>query len=178
MLIAAKYEEIYPPLVDDMVYTAADAYTGKQIRDMERSILQKLDYQLNKPHALHFLRRFSSLSNSSHEEHALAKYVLELALMQADMSSTVPSLKAAAALQLSKQISAKHGNTKPPKWPAILARHSSYHAPNLVSARCRLRESLCLGHNHPELTSSKIKFRNSRFCHVSEMSTLNILTPK
>ena len=48
MLIGAKYEEIYRPVVGDMVYTAADAYTGKQICDMERAILHKFNYQLIK----------------------------------------------------------------------------------------------------------------------------------
>ena len=50
----------------------------------------------------------------------LAKNILELALMQADTSSIVPLLKAAAALQLTKQISAKHRNSKLPKWLVVL----------------------------------------------------------
>ena len=40
MLISAKRKEIHPPVVGDMVYTAGDTYTDKQICDMERAILQ------------------------------------------------------------------------------------------------------------------------------------------
>ena len=35
MLIATKYEEIYPPLLKDYVYICCDMYTAKQILDME-----------------------------------------------------------------------------------------------------------------------------------------------
>ena len=51
MLIGAKRKEIHTPVVGDMVYTAGDTYTDKQICDMEKAILHKLDNRLNKPYA-------------------------------------------------------------------------------------------------------------------------------
>lgn len=39
MLIACKYEEIYPPIVKDFVYITDNAYTKEEILDMERKIL-------------------------------------------------------------------------------------------------------------------------------------------
>lgn len=39
MLIACKYEEIYPPIVKDFVYITDNAYTKGEILDMERQIL-------------------------------------------------------------------------------------------------------------------------------------------
>ena len=35
MLIASKYEEIYPPIVSDFVYITDNAYTSAEIRQME-----------------------------------------------------------------------------------------------------------------------------------------------
>ena len=35
MLIASKYEEIYPPLLKDFVYITDNQYTADQILDME-----------------------------------------------------------------------------------------------------------------------------------------------
>jgi len=46
MLIACKYEEIYPPIVKDFVYITDNAYTKEEILTMERSILQTLDFDI------------------------------------------------------------------------------------------------------------------------------------
>ena len=39
MLIASKYEEIYPPIVSDFVYITDNAYTKEEILAMEERIL-------------------------------------------------------------------------------------------------------------------------------------------
>ena len=59
MLIACKYEEMYAPEVRDFVYITDNAYTSLEIRQMERKMLQLLDYSLGNPLCLHFLRRYS-----------------------------------------------------------------------------------------------------------------------
>lgn len=46
MLIASKYEEIYPPLLKDFVYITDNVYTADQILDMEKSILFALDFDI------------------------------------------------------------------------------------------------------------------------------------
>ena len=40
MLIACKYEEIYPPEVKDFVYITDNAYTKQEIMDMEYKMLK------------------------------------------------------------------------------------------------------------------------------------------
>ena len=42
MLIASKYEEIYPPIVTDFVYITDNAYSKKEILEMEEQILVSL----------------------------------------------------------------------------------------------------------------------------------------
>ena len=46
MLIACKYEEIYPPIVKDFVYITDNAYTKEEILSMERKMLQTLDFNI------------------------------------------------------------------------------------------------------------------------------------
>ena len=46
MLIACKYEEIYPPIVKDFVYITNNAYTKEEILEMERKMLQALDFNI------------------------------------------------------------------------------------------------------------------------------------
>jgi G2/mitotic-specific cyclin-B, other len=40
MLIASKYEEIYPPEIRDFIFMTDKAYTKEQVLEMERDILR------------------------------------------------------------------------------------------------------------------------------------------
>ena len=44
MLIASKYEDIYPPPIQDFVYITDNAYTQKDILEMEYEILKALHF--------------------------------------------------------------------------------------------------------------------------------------
>ncbi|XP_032874719.1 G2/mitotic-specific cyclin-B1-like [Amblyraja radiata] len=104
MFVACKYEEIFPPVIGDFVVITDNAYTCAQIRQMERCILKKLDFSLGKPLPLHFLRRASKVADSSTEQHALAKYLMELTMGDYDMVHYPPSLIAAAAFHLAQKL--------------------------------------------------------------------------
>jgi cyclin B len=65
MLLAAKYEEMYAPVIEDFVYITDNAYTTRQIRQMEALIFKKLEFSLGKPLCLHFLRRNSKAGGVS-----------------------------------------------------------------------------------------------------------------
>lgn len=62
LLIASKYEDVYPPTISDLVYITADTYTEEQIKESERNMLKDLDYRLGGPSPLIFLRRLSRLA--------------------------------------------------------------------------------------------------------------------
>ena len=104
MFLASKYEEIFPPCITDFIFVTADAYTSRQVRDMELNILLSLDYRINKPFSLQFLRRYSRITNSTVIEHSMAKFILEKAMMDDNLVSIRPSLRAASALVLAQQI--------------------------------------------------------------------------
>jgi len=61
MLIACKYEEIYPPIVKDFVYITDNAYTKEEILDMERQMLQALDFNIQITSSFRFLQRFGKI---------------------------------------------------------------------------------------------------------------------
>lgn len=54
-LIAAKYEEIHPPEVRDLVYICDRYYTGDEIRKMELAILNVIEFHVCVPTVVHFL---------------------------------------------------------------------------------------------------------------------------
>nr|CAD7198609.1 unnamed protein product [Timema douglasi] len=101
MFLACKYEEMCSPDVQDFVYISDSAYSKEQIFKMEQHILMKLEFKLGRPVPLHFLRRFSRAADASSEQHAMAKYLMELCLVEYDLCHYAPSMIAAAALYLS-----------------------------------------------------------------------------
>ena len=46
LLIATKYEEIYPPTVKDFIYLTDDTYTREQILAMEFNILHAIQFDI------------------------------------------------------------------------------------------------------------------------------------
>jgi len=58
MLIATKYQEIHPPVVDDFTYITDNAYTREQVLAQEHKILTVLGFDLTFPTSYTFLERF------------------------------------------------------------------------------------------------------------------------
>ncbi|XP_029441065.1 G2/mitotic-specific cyclin-B2-like isoform X3 [Rhinatrema bivittatum] len=104
LLIGSKYEETYTPEIGDFVYITDHAYSKDQIKEMEMMILRKLNFDLGRPLPLHFLRRASKACNADVKQHTLAKYLMELTLVDYDMVHFLPSEIAAAASCLSQKI--------------------------------------------------------------------------
>ncbi|XP_029284533.1 G2/mitotic-specific cyclin-B2-like isoform X2 [Cottoperca gobio] len=102
MLVACKYEEMYAPEVGDFAYITDNAFTRPQILEMEQLVLRTLNFELGRPLPLHFLRRASKVADSDVERHTLAKYLMELTLLDYDMVHYRPSEIAAASLALSQ----------------------------------------------------------------------------
>ena len=136
-LIACKYEEIYPPEIADL-HKVCDAYTKNEILKMEKTILKALDFKLSYPLPLHFLRRFSKAAHADQEIHTLAKYLMELGLIDYECSSWKPSLLAAASLYLTLQILSYDDE---PKWTETLAFYTNCKETDLqpyVSTLCKI----------------------------------------
>ncbi|XP_019337555.1 G2/mitotic-specific cyclin-B1 isoform X1 [Alligator mississippiensis] len=104
MFVASKYEEMYPPEIGDFAFVTDNAYTKLQIRQMEMKILKALDFSLGRPLPLHFLRRASKIGEVDLEQHTLAKYLMELCIVDYEMVHYPPSQIAAAAFCLALKI--------------------------------------------------------------------------
>merc|ERR1711962_1931596 len=110
MFIAAKYEEMYAPEIGDFVYITDKAYTQSQIQEMEIKIMGVLKFDLGRPLPLHFLRRFSKVAQVDTTIHNLAKYLMELAIVEYGFAHILPSEVAAAALAISMMAYENDGN--------------------------------------------------------------------
>lgn len=129
MWIAAKYEEIYSPEVNDFVYITDNAYSPADMRKMELDILKTLDCHLGRPLALHFLRRYSKVGEVDSIQHALAKFFMEVTLQDYGFVHVVPSLIAAAALWLAIKLEEKAFSP----WTDKLRHYSGYEESEIIS---------------------------------------------
>ncbi|KAK3602761.1 hypothetical protein CHS0354_027757 [Potamilus streckersoni] len=165
MLIASKYEEMYAPEVADFVYITDNAYTKKDIQNMECTILRTLDFRLGKPLCLHFLRRNSKAGQVDANKHTLAKYLMELTITEYEMVQCLPSQVAAGALCLAMKL--LDGS----KWTDTLRHYSSYTEEEIMPTIQKLA-SLVAKAETSKLTAVKTKYSSSKFMKISSIPEL------
>ena len=85
LLLSSKYEDIYPPALDEMIKFMRKPSTRKEILEWEFKILKELVFQITVPTPYRFLERFSSVSAFFQNALPLAQYVIELALYDFDI---------------------------------------------------------------------------------------------
>ncbi|AET03638.1 G2/mitotic-specific cyclin-2 [Medicago truncatula] len=98
MLLACKYEEVSVPVVSDLIHIADRAYTRKDILEMEKSMLNTLQYNMSLPTAYVFMRRFLKAAQADKKLELVAFFLVELSLVEYEMLKFPPSLVAAAAV--------------------------------------------------------------------------------
>ncbi|KAM4532137.1 G2/mitotic-specific cyclin-B1 [Fundulus diaphanus] len=136
MFLASKYEEMYPPEITDFAYVTDRAYTTLQIREMEETILRVLKFQLGRPLPLQFLRRASKIYEVTAEQHTLAKYLLELTMVDYEMVHFPPSMVASAALALTLKV------LDAGEWDATLQHYMNYSAESLIPVMAHIAKNV------------------------------------
>lgn len=104
MFIAAKYEEVFSPGVQYFRSVADDGFTEEEILQAERYVLTTLNYNLSYPNPMNFLRRISKADQYDYETRTVAKYLLEISLLDHRFMGYAPSHVAAAAMYLSRMM--------------------------------------------------------------------------
>jgi len=147
MLIAAKYEEMYPPEVDDFVYITDKAYKQSEILQMEMRILKTLDFDLGRPLPINFLRRCSKAGLVDGDIHGLAKYVMELTLVDYKFAHVEPSRVSAASLALSMHLLDPAHPPLRQVWTSTLAHYTAYGLTDIEETIRGLAETLLTIHH-------------------------------
>ncbi|POS83886.1 hypothetical protein EPUL_004851, partial [Erysiphe pulchra] len=112
IFIAAKYEEINCPSVDEIVYMVDGGYTVDEILKAERFMLNMLQFELGWPGPMSFLRRVSKADEYDLETRTLAKYFLEVTIMDERFVGSPPSYIAAGSHCLARLLLRKGNWTK------------------------------------------------------------------
>ncbi|XP_064208781.1 cyclin-A1 [Anguilla rostrata] len=161
ILLAAKYEEIYPPDVDEFVYITDDTYTKKQLLRMEHLLLKVLSFDMTVPTTHQFLRQFMVTEPVCTKTENLALYVAELSLLEVDpFLLHVPSKVAAAAYCLANYTMNKA------LWPDSLYAFTGYSLAEIAPCLKDLHK-LYLGADCRPQQAIREKYKSSRYGGVS-----------
>merc|ERR1712168_705046 len=171
MFLASKIEEIYAPEISDFVYITDDTYTAEEIRCTELRILKVLDFNLSRPSSLVFLRRFSKAGDVDMLQHNLAKYVLELAMVEYSLVSLRPSFLAASALHLSLLILNPLSSGSETVWSPTLAYYSKYSSAQLSSTISKMA-GLVVNVSSGKLQAVTVKYSSPKLMKVSKLPQL------
>ncbi|XP_077156531.1 cyclin-A2 [Paroedura picta] len=161
MLLASKFEEIYPPEVTEFVYITDDTYTKKQVLRMEHLVLKVLSFDLAAPTINQFLSQYFLHQPASSQVENLATYLGELSLIDADpFLKYLPSVTAAAAFHIANYTIA--GRT----WPESLVKVTGYTIESLQPCLLDLHKTYHRAAQHTQ-QSVREKYKALKYNAVS-----------
>ncbi|CAM6036102.1 unnamed protein product [Sphagnum compactum] len=176
LLLAAKYEEIWAPEVNDFVHISDNAYTREQILDMEKTMLNTLRFNLTVPTPYVFVARCLKAAAAEREEKTVATelemvswYLVELCLTEYSMVKFCPSQLAAAAVYTALNTLAKEAT-----WGPALQRHSGYTESQLKEC-AKMMVAFHSKAGTGSLTVVHKKYSSSKFSSVAKLSPSSTL---
>ncbi|XP_060765611.1 cyclin-A1 [Neoarius graeffei] len=169
ILLAAKYEEIYPPEVDEFVYITDDSYTKKQLLRMEHLMLKVLSFDMAAPTSHQFLMQYILEGTVCVKTANLALYVSELGLLEVDPSlQYLPSVIAAAAYCLANY------TLNRAFWPDSLHAFTGYTLVEIMPCLIRLHQLHLAAKCRPQKAIYE-KYRSTKYCSASLIKPVETL---
>ncbi|KAH9545560.1 hypothetical protein CY35_12G054000 [Sphagnum magellanicum] len=175
MLIAAKYEEICSPQVEEFCYITDNTYCREEVLEMERKVLNELNFELTTPTTKSFLRRFIRAAQAGYKAPSLSleflgNFLAELTLMEYSFLPYLPSLIAASAVFMAKLTldSSRH------PWDSTLQHYTGYKPSELRECVVGIHEIQCNTKNCT-LPAIREKYRQHKFKCVSTLVPPSII---
>ncbi|KAJ3371067.1 G2/mitotic-specific cyclin [Kappamyces sp. JEL0680] len=136
LFIASKYEEVMSPSIQSFLYMAEDGYTEDEIVRAERYVLQVLKFNMQYPTPMSFLRRSSKADDYDIQTRTLAKYLMEVTLLDHRFLEVPASKVAASAHYLARHMLDRG------EWTDNLTYYSGYTAKELEKPTALILEFL------------------------------------
>ncbi|KAH8100087.1 cyclin [Cristinia sonorae] len=105
MFIAAKYEEIVAPSVEEFVFMTENGYTKEEILKGERIMLQTLDFKVSyycSPYS--WMRKISKADDYEIQTRTLSKFLTEVTLLDYRFLRVKPSMVAAIGMYTARRM--------------------------------------------------------------------------
>lgn len=162
LLVASKYEEIFPPEIQELVYITDKAYTKKDILEMESDIIETLDYQFCVPTTHTFLCRFLKAAHADRTMVQLCCYLVERSLQEYSLVKFLPSQIAAAAVLIARVSMHRH------KWSPTLLKYTTWDEPDLAECVDEFQKILSTPNNQQNAVYRK--YSAQKFGGVARMN--------
>ncbi|EJD49692.1 hypothetical protein AURDEDRAFT_59334 [Auricularia subglabra TFB-10046 SS5] len=159
MFIAAKYEEVLAPSVEEFVYMTDKGYSREEILKGERIILQTLEFRVSSycsPYS--WVRKISKADDYDIQTRTLSKFIMEVTLLDHRFLRAKPSLIAAVGMYSSRRMLGGD-------WGDAFVYYSGYTAEQLEQGHQYIVEKLA----EPAFETQYVykKYANKRFLKAS-----------
>jgi G2/mitotic-specific cyclin-B, other len=175
LLLACKYEEIYPPEVRDCVYITDRAYTRQEVLDMEQDIVKNLKFKLTVPTGYPFLVRFLTITQAPDSIKHTSNYYMERTLQDYAFVEYRQSLVAAAAvsLALNNNDARRMGKVTGPNpgVPKILLEYTGFSKAEILEVANKIVDRVgeeIVTASARELVAVKRKYEDKKYGAVSD----------
>lgn len=169
MLIAAKYEEIYPPSIDEFVYISDNTYTRDEVLTMESVIITSLKFHLTAATPWEFCRRYSKAIDLRDKPRLLADFLCEVFLLEPCSLKYTPSIVASSAIFLALY------TLNYPAWTPTLIQASGYQFEDLrpcVQDLLVAHQKMCAG------DSNNLKAIREKYKEEEKYMAVAVIPPK
>ncbi|KAK7351609.1 hypothetical protein VNO77_11184 [Canavalia gladiata] len=169
MLIAAKYEEINPPGVDEFCSITDNTYKKTDVVKMEADVLKSLNFEMGNPTVNTFLSWFADVASENQKKpntqiEFLGCYLSELGLLDYDCLRFLPSVLAASAIFLARFIVSPEVHP----WSPSLAEILGYKSIELKECVLILHD-LYLSRKAASLQAVREKYKQHKFKYVANL---------
>ncbi|KAL6622525.1 hypothetical protein ACP70R_032404 [Stipagrostis hirtigluma subsp. patula] len=169
MLVAAKYEEITAPHVEDFCYITDNTYTRQELVKMETDILKLLNFELGNPTIKTFLRRFTRAAHEDKKRSILlleflGSYLAELSLVDYGCLRFLPSVVAASAMFVARLTI----NPQLNPWGKKMQKVTGYKVSELKDCIISIHD-LQLNRKCSSITAVRDKYKQHRYKCVSAL---------
>jgi len=189
LLIASKFEEIYPPEIEDFVHISDRAFKKLDIIRMELAILNILKFevkstlprqhasrrpsgslfallcfspfQVSVPTSFVFMSRFSKVAAADEDTEKLAEIIVDASLLEYSMLKYLPSVVTTSALVLAQKMLNRG------RWTAEMQAHTGYTQSALTPCIKDLVNVLKGGY-HKRMTSLTKKYGEDKCKQIVE----------
>jgi len=120
LLIASKFEEIYPPEIEDFVHISDRAFRKDAVIRMEGEVLNALKFNISIPTSFVFLSRFVKVAEADEETEELVEMILDATLLEYNMLKYLPSVIVTSAIVLAQDMLSTG------TWNAHMQAHTGY----------------------------------------------------
>ena len=164
LMIAAKYEEIYPPKVKDFVYICANAYSREEVLSMESQVLRAMNFDLVFPTSIQFFGFFGKLWGFESVVRHLVHYILYGSLVQEAFVRTSPRLLAYSSVLMGYKAFKKSERAKEFK-----ERFSGEFVESEVNYCIFQIYNMLLGLKKTELSALRSRFSGERYGNIAQI---------